>query len=118
MNSSQNNRWFILTGLGFALVVAALLSPLASQHPDGLDRVSQDLKFDNRASESHASRLPFGSVFNEYAVKGVPSAIATPLAGIVGTLATFGLIWGMGKVLFPDRPSDSPSNAPSDSDRP
>ena len=113
MSSSQNNRWFVLSGLGFALAIAALLSPLASQHPDGLDRVSQDLKFDRQASESPASKLPFAGIFDEYAVKGVPKEIATPLAGIAGTLASFGLIWVLGKVLLADRPSD----APSDSDR-
>jgi cobalt/nickel transport protein len=43
--------------------------------------------------------LPFAQVFDEYAVKGVPEAVATPIAGLVGTLATFGLAWGIGKLV-------------------
>ena len=98
--SWSRNRVFIITGLGVALLIAVFLSPFASQHPDGLDRVSQDLKFDTKASEqTPAKQLPFYQVFDEYALRGVPEALATPLAGFVGTLATFGIAWGVGKLL-------------------
>jgi cobalt/nickel transport protein len=49
-------------------------------------------------------------VFEEYAVKGLPEKVATPLAGLIGTLACFGLAWGLGKIFIPqdpDRSSDS-----------
>lgn len=99
--SRSRNRAFIIAGLGTALLIAIFLSPFASQDPDGLDRVSQDLKFDNKAVEdAPARKLPFAQVFDEYALKGVPEAVATPLAGLVGTLATFGLAWGIGNWLF------------------
>lgn len=106
--SRSRNRAFIIAGLGTALLIAIFLSPFASQDPDGLDRVSQDLKFDNKAVEdAPARKLPFAQVFDEYALKGVPEAVATPLAGLFGTLATFGLAWGIGKLVV--RGSDSTS---------
>ncbi|MGA9382776.1 MAG: PDGLE domain-containing protein [Phormidium sp.] len=105
-NSLQRNRALIFAGLGIALLIGVFLSPFASSDPDGLDRVSQDLKFEDKAIEdAPAKKLPFYGVFDEYALRGVPEGIATPLAGLIGTLATFGLAWGMGKLLI--RRSDS-----------
>ncbi len=101
MSDSSRNRnvTFALIGLGIALAIATFLSPFASQNPDGLDRVAQDHKFDAKAAAAPpAKQLPFYQVFEEYAVRGVPEAVATPLAGIIGTLAAFGLAWGIGKV--------------------
>src|SRR3712207_5085153 len=98
--SRERNRAFIIAGLGIALEIAVFVSPFASKEPDGLDRVSQDLKFEDKAVEdAPAKKLPFYAVFEEYALRGVPEAIATPLAGLVGTLATFGLAWGIGKLV-------------------
>ena len=97
---SQQNKVFIVSGLGIALLIAVILSPFASSHPDGLDRVSQDHGFADRAlQDAPAKKLPFHAVFDEYALRGVPEGIATPLAGLLGTLATFGLAWGAGKLL-------------------
>jgi cobalt/nickel transport protein len=94
----MKNKW-ILVGLGVSLAIAGLLSPFASKNPDGLDRVAEDLKFTEKATaEPIANKLPFAQVFEEYAVKGVPETLATPLAGIIGTVATFGLAWGIGKI--------------------
>lgn len=101
MNQRSRNQTFVLSGLGVALLIAVLLSPFASSHPDGLDRVSQDLKFDHRAAgDPPARKLPFAAVFNEYSLKGAPNGLATPLAGLIGTLVTFGLAWGAGKLLI------------------
>lgn len=106
--SRDRNRAFIIAGLGVALLIAVFLSPFASSDPDGLDRVAQDYKFDHKASEdAPAQKLPFAQVFDEYALKGVPEAVATPLAGLIGTLATFGLALAIGKLVV--RGSDSSS---------
>ena len=95
---ASRNRWFLLSGLGIALLIAGVLSPFASQHPDGLERVAQDQGFAQNATKAPiAQKLPFATVFNEYSFKGVPAQLATPLAGVVGTLVTFGLAWGIGK---------------------
>lgn len=97
---SSRNQAFILTGLGVALLIAVFLSPFANPNPDGLDRVSQDQGFHTKAAQNPpAHNLPFYRVFNEYALRGVPNSVATPLAGLIGTLATFGLAWGTGKLL-------------------
>lgn len=99
--SRSRNSAFVIAGLGVALLIAIFLSPFASQDPDGLDRVSQDLKFDHKAAEdAPARKLPFYAVFDEYALRGVPEGLATPLAGLAGTLATFGLAWGIGKLVL------------------
>jgi cobalt/nickel transport protein len=99
LSVDRRNRIFIWASLGISLGIAALLSPLASQHPDGLDRVAQDLEFEKKAiSHPVTHKLPFYAVFEEYAVRGVPERLATPLAGAIGTLATFGLAWGVGKL--------------------
>ncbi len=110
----KRNRFFILTGLGIALIVAVFLSPFASSDPDGLDRVAQDLQFEGKtAEEAPARKLPFYKVFEEYALRGVPEGIATPMAGLVGTLTTFGLAWGIGKLLV----RHSATNRNPDSER-
>lgn len=97
--SHNRNRVFILGGLGLALMIAVFLSPFASTNPDGLDRVSEDLKFDTKESQNKpAHKLPFYAMFDEYALRGVPQQLATPLAGLTGTLLTFGLAWGIGKL--------------------
>lgn len=106
------NQAFVLAGLGIALLVAVFLSPFASKDPDGLDRVAQDHQFDQKAVEdAPAQKLPFYQVFEEYALRGVPDAIATPLAGFIGTLATFGIAWGIGKLVV-RQPGPPPSEEP------
>ncbi len=107
----DRNFAFIIIGLGIALLIAIFVSPFASPNPDGLDRVSQDLKFGHKAAEdSPAHKLPFAQVFDQYALKGVPEGIATPMAGLIGTLVTFGLAWGIGKLVV----KKSHSSADSD----
>ncbi len=98
--SFANNRIFVLVGLGVALAIAIFLSPLASKDPDGLDRVAQDLKFEAKATEEPpAKKLPFVQIFDEYALRGIEDEkAATALAGLVGTLVTFGLAWSIGKL--------------------
>lgn len=100
-SSPTSDRKFIWASLGVALIIGVFISPFASQNPDGLDRVSQDLKFDRKAAaEPPAHKLPFYLVFEEYSFRGVPESIATPVAGLFGTLATFGLTLAGGKLIL------------------
>lgn len=96
----KRNSSFMFLGLTLALIIAAFLSPFASKSPDGLDRVSQDLKFEEKASsEPLTKQLPFSQVFAEYSFKAIPNEkISTAFAGITGTLVVFGLAWGIGKL--------------------
>lgn len=106
--TTSRNISFIISGLGAALLIAIFVSPFASSNPDGLDRVSQDLEFGHKAAkDTPANKLPFARIFDEYALKGVPETIATPIAGLVGTLATFGIAWGVGKLLVKNAPQSS-----------
>ena len=111
MNHSPSSKYktFIFTGLGSALAIAVFLSPFASNHPDGLDRVAQDHNFEKKAEiNPSAQKLPFHAIFDEYSLRGVPKSVATPLAGLIGTLVTFGLGWGLGKIG--SKKSDSPDS--------
>jgi len=97
---SKPNRTFILTGIAISLSIAAFISPFASQDPDGLDRVAQDLKFEEKAVEEPITKqIPPAQIFDEYSLKAVKDPkISTALAGIAGTLLVFGLSWGLGEL--------------------
>jgi len=82
-----------LIGLLIALAVA-LLSPLASPYVDGLERVAEDQGFLNRAEDAPYEVLP------DYVFPGIQNeALATILAGLVGTLVVFGLVYGLARVV-------------------
>jgi hypothetical protein len=85
-------KWWVI-GLLIALLVA-LLSPLASVHPDGLERVAEDQGFIDRAEDSPYEVVP------DYTFPGIASeSLATILAGFVGVLAVFGLTSGLAWLL-------------------
>ncbi len=82
------------------ILTLAIFSPLASSHPDGLERVAEDQGFIEHAQE------PWYELIPDYVFPGIPNeALATILAGIVGTLLVFGLMWGLGKVVARRRPA-------------
>lgn len=100
-SSQMRYATFVLSGLGAALVIAAMVSPFASPNPDGLNRVAEDLGFTDREHpEPAAQKLPFADAFDGYALRGVPEQLATPMAGAIGVLVTFGLAWVTGKLLI------------------
>ena len=85
-------KWWIV-GLLIALAVA-LVSPLASAWPDGLERVAEDRGFIENAQDAPYEIIP------NYVFPGIGNeAGATILAGIVGTLVVFGLAYGLGALL-------------------
>jgi hypothetical protein len=91
MNRLKRRWWAV--GLTLAVAVA-LFSPLASPHPDGLERVAEDEGFVERARDAPYEIIP------DYILPGVGSeGLATIFAGIVGTLVVFGLTYGMAWVL-------------------
>lgn len=92
MNAAKRRLW-IAGGLLLALLVT-LFSPLASPHPDGLERVAEDQGFIERALDA-----PY-HLIADYAFPGISNeAAATILAGIVGTLLVFGVTWGLALIL-------------------
>lgn len=84
----------VVWGGGLLIAVAlAVLSPLASSHPDGLEWVAEQRGF---------LGLQQGASFNiipDYALPGVSNAaLATILAGVVGVVLVFGVMLGLAYV--------------------
>ncbi|MBN1889790.1 MAG: energy-coupling factor ABC transporter permease [Thermoflexales bacterium] len=78
-----------VAGLVIALALA-LISPLASSHPDGLEWVAEKQGFLDSAQE------PLYTIIPDYVFPGVSSeALATIVAGIVGSLIVFGAALGI-----------------------
>jgi len=91
MKTAKRYGWLI--GLSIALATA-LLSPLASPYLDGLERVAEDQGFLDRAEDAPYEVLP------DYVFPGIQNeALATIVAGLVGTLVVFGLVSGLAWVV-------------------
>jgi cobalt/nickel transport system permease protein len=73
--------------VGLVIAVAlAIASPLASAYPDGLEWVAEQRGF------LHAAQEPIYQIIPDYVLPGVSNeALATILAGIIGTLIVFGI---------------------------
>ncbi len=83
--------WYGALILAFIL---AVLSPLASASPDGLEKVAENKGFIDLAL------APVFNIFPDYVIPGIPNeALATILAGIVGTLVLFGIGYGLARLL-------------------
>jgi ABC-type spermidine/putrescine transport system permease subunit I len=75
-------------------VVVALFSPLASPHPDGLERVAEDKGFLDKARGAYYEIIP------DYVFPGIENeAVATIVAGVVGTLLMFCVGYGIAWLL-------------------
>jgi hypothetical protein len=84
----SNKKWWLIALL-FCLALATI-SPLASSSPDGLERVAEDKGFIGSAEEA-----PF-EVVADYVFPGIENeAVATILAGWLGTLILFGIAYGL-----------------------
>jgi hypothetical protein len=84
--------WWV-AGLLVALVVV-LFSPLASPHPDGLERVAEDQGFIDGAKDA-----PY-EIIADYVFPGIQNeGLATIVAGIIGTVIVFGLGYGLAWIL-------------------
>lgn len=89
---SQGGIGVWVFGLGIALLLA-VLSPLASAHPDGLEWVA------GRKGFLEAARAPFYNLIPDYIFPGISNqALATILAGIVGTLIVFAVALGVARL--------------------
>ena len=94
---SQRSRKEILIGLFISLLIVILITPFASSSPDGFERVAHDLNFSDRAEgqEMISSPLP------DYEIPGLKNkTLAGIVAGITGTLLTFGLMLLLSKLII------------------
>lgn len=92
----MTKRTFYIIALGASLAIAFFLSPLASESPDGLERVAEDLGFLDRAVPGP---LQGAAPMPDYAVPGVTGPMAGIAAGSVGALAAFAAAAGAGRLL-------------------
>jgi cobalt/nickel transport system permease protein len=80
-----DSRLIWVVGLVLALGLA-VLSPIASADPDGLERVAEDNGFLDRAQD------PQYNIFPDYTIPGIDNETLTVIAaGIIGTLIVFGV---------------------------
>lgn len=85
-------RGVVAVGLLIALLLA-ILSPLASSHPDGLEWVAEQKGFLDTAQG------PLYEIIPDYVFPGIPNEVlATILAGLVGTLIVFGVFLLSGRL--------------------
>jgi cobalt/nickel transport system permease protein len=82
----------ILVGGGVIALALAVLSPLASSHPDGLEWVAEQHGFLDVARDAFYQFIP------DYSLPGISNpALATILAGIIGAIIVFGVAYGVAR---------------------
>lgn len=106
---SSTVKLFVIAGLLVGLGLALLVSPFASSSPDGLEKVATDEGFDEAARDHDLGRGPLA----DYGVEGIDDErIGTGVAGVIGTLVTFGIGLGLFAVVRSLRPkSDEPARS-------
>ena len=91
ITQNKQRNGLVFGGLVISIVLA-VLSPLASSHPDGLEWVAEQSGFLNIARDA------FYSVIPDYSLPGINNpALATIAAGIIGVLLIFAILYGWGK---------------------
>jgi len=86
------SKWWLIS-LVVCLAVASF-APLASSSPDGLERVAEDKGFIGLGQEA-----PF-QIIADYVFPGIENeAVATILAGLIGTLILFGVVYSIAWLL-------------------
>lgn len=87
----------ILLALVVSIAVAAFISPFASSDPDGLERVAEDKGFIHRSEGKEIAKSPMP----DYVMPGIENeTMAGSMAGVAGTILTFGAMYGLGKLYI------------------
>lgn len=87
----SGNKGIFIGGILIALVLA-ILSPLASSHPDGLEWVAEQRGFLDVARDALYNIIP------DYTMPGISNpALATIAAGILGVIIVFGVAYGIAR---------------------
>jgi hypothetical protein len=87
-------RYWWLVGLSLAVLVVAVLAPLASSDPDGLERVAIDVGFAEQGTDPAFEVLP------DYSVPFLgDSTLSLIVAGVIGVVLLFAMMWLLGRVL-------------------
>jgi PDGLE domain len=103
-----STRLFTVLALALAVGLATAVAPYASSSPDGLEKVAEQKRF---LDEGRLAPIQEESPLPDYAFPGVENErVATGLAGFVGTLAVFGIGFGLAVVV---RRRGTPRGAPA-----
>ncbi|MDN5324121.1 MAG: cobalt/nickel transport protein [Clostridia bacterium] len=87
------NKWILITLL-LTVVIATFLSPFASSLPDGLEKVAEDKGFIELTITLFTAPIP------DYLVPGIDNeALGTGLAGFLGVILTFAIVFSIGKII-------------------
>ena len=80
-----SNKKFYIGGLLVSLVLAGFVSFYASSHPDGLEKVAEEIGFIETAKDPATA----GSALADYGLAGVENERASVgIAGVIGVAAT------------------------------
>ena len=81
----MKQKTFLISGFIASLLLAGVVSFYASSHPDGLEKVAEDIGFIETAKEN----TNVDSVLADYGVKGVDNErLSVGAAGVIGVIAT------------------------------
>jgi hypothetical protein len=94
MRMDALKRYWWAVGIGLSVLVVAVLAPLASSDPDGLERVGEDLGFDEGAQGPAYEVLP------DYAVPGLDDPVLSTIAsGVIGIVVVVVIMVLVGRLL-------------------
>ena len=86
-------------GIAIVLTVAlaVVLSPLASSHPDGLEKVAEEKGF---LEQADGQEVWHGSPLPDYSLPGLESdTLSTSLAGLLGSIVTLVIAVSVGRMI-------------------
>jgi cobalt/nickel transport system permease protein len=103
-NPDRGDGSVLIFGLLISCGLALFVAPFACSWPDGLDKVAQSLGFEHRAAHQPLVHSPI----SDYQWPGVASpALATSVAGVIGTVIVFALAFLLARWLVPKPASDT-----------
>ena len=81
----MKQKTFLISGFIASLLLAGVVSFYASSHPDGLEKVAEDIGFIETAKENTNA----DSLLADYGFKGVDNErLSVGAAGVIGVIAT------------------------------
>ncbi len=81
----MKQKTFLISGFIASLLLAGVVSFYASSHPDGLEKVAEDIGFIETAKENTNADVALA----DYGVRGVENErLSTGAAGVIGVIAT------------------------------
>lgn len=87
----------IISGFIFSIILAFFISPFASTFPDGLEKFAENHKF----LENSEGKELFKAPIPDYEVPFITNSILKgSIAGLIGVLFVYGIMYGFGKILL------------------